>query len=280
MRLHRLEAGPVPLHHQVYADLRAALESGTLQPGDRLPPERELAANYGCSLITVRHALAELVREQRIERSRGRGTFVLPPRLDRDIAGALAFAEEMERHGLTPRTRLITARLEPAREAVAAALQVAPDAAVVYLERLRLGDDEPMLLEQVRLPADRFPGLLSFDLETGSLYTLLADSFGMRVVRARESVEPVLLPRREARLLNQRPGVPALVVEGTAYSMDGSAVEVARSYVRGDRTRYYLDRAVDRASWREGGPQPRIVGIGLRYGHEPRDPERTRRGGA
>ena len=53
----QLDSGPIPLHHQVYLDLRAALEAGEWRPGDRLPPERELAARYGCSLITVRRAL-------------------------------------------------------------------------------------------------------------------------------------------------------------------------------------------------------------------------------
>ena len=77
----RLELGPIPLHHQVYLDLRSSLDRREWKPGDRLPTERELAARYGCSLITVRRALGELVREGRIERTRGRGTFVLASRI-------------------------------------------------------------------------------------------------------------------------------------------------------------------------------------------------------
>src|SRR5262245_43105692 len=110
----RLEMGPVPLHHQVYLDLRGALDGGEWAVGDRLPPERELAARYGCSLITVRRALDELTRESRLSRTRGRGTFVLAQRLDRDIAGALTFTEEMRERGLAPETRLLAARPEAA----------------------------------------------------------------------------------------------------------------------------------------------------------------------
>src|SRR5918992_4326183 len=120
----RLELGPIPLHHQVYLDLTAALDGGEWRPGDRLPPERELAERYGCSLITVRHALSELVREGRIERTRGRGTFVLQPRIDRDIAGSMSFAEEMQRRGLDPATRLVTARIEPAGEVIGGVLGI------------------------------------------------------------------------------------------------------------------------------------------------------------
>jgi GntR family transcriptional regulator len=243
----RLVTGPVPLHHQVYLDLSSAFEAGEWRPGDRLPPERELAKRYGCSLITIRRALSELAREGRIERTRGRGTFVLRPRLELDFGGTESFTGEMQSRGLDPQTRLIEARSEPAGEAVAHALGLDLGSSTLYVERLRLADGEPLLLEQVHLPADKFPGLLASDLEHNSLYELLTERYGTRVVRAREAIEPVLLRSREAHLLGQAAGKPALLIEGIAFSSDGHPVEFARSYVRGDRTRYYVERVVVRA---------------------------------
>ena len=251
----RLELGPVPLHHQVYLDLRAALDHGEWRPGDLLPPERQLAERYGCSLITVRRALSELTRENRIQRARGRGTTVLPPRIERDFGGTLSFTEEMQSRGLDPETRLVAARPESAGEVVAEALGIEPGSPTLYLERLRVADGEPLLLEQVHLPAERFPGLLASDLEHGSLYDLLSSRYGTTIVRAREALEPVLLRAREARLLDRPPRTPALLIEGTAFGADGSPVEYARSFVRGDRTRYYVERVVERASWRADGPR-------------------------
>ncbi|HET9416005.1 MAG TPA: GntR family transcriptional regulator [Candidatus Limnocylindria bacterium] len=245
----QLERGPIPLHHQVFRDLKAALDAEEWAPGARMPTERELAVRYGCSLITIRHALGELVREGRIERTRGRGTFVLQPRIDRDIGGKMSFAEEMRRRGLDPATRVVTAQIEPAGEVVADRLGISRDDPVVYLERVRLGGGEPLLLEQARLPAERFPGLLAFDFERRSLYDILADRYDTPILRARESVEPVQLSRRDAQLL----GVPArslaLQIDGIAYASNGDPVETARSFVRGDRTRYYLERDVVRAHW-------------------------------
>jgi GntR family transcriptional regulator len=248
----RLELGPVPLHHQVYLDLRAALDHGEWRSGDLLPPERQLAGRYGCSLITVRRALTELTREGRIQRTRGRGTTVLQPRIERDFGGTMSFTEEMRDRGLDPETRLIGARPESAGEVVAAALGIEPGEPTLYVERLRVAGGEPLLLEQVHLPAERFPGLLASDLEHGSLYDLLTARYGTRIVRAREAMEPVLLRAREARLLDQKPRAPALLIEGIAYGADGAPVEFARSFVRGDRTRYYVERVVVRASWQAG----------------------------
>jgi GntR family transcriptional regulator, N-acetylglucosamine utilization regulator len=242
----RLDLGPIPLHHQVYLDLLASLDSGRWAPGGQLPTERDLAAHYGCSLITVRRALDELVREGRIERTRGRGTFVLRPRLDRDIAARASFAEEMRQRGLDPETKVISSRPEAASAAVAVALDMKPGAPTVYLERLRLASGEPYLLEQVHLPAERFPGLLASDLESGSLYELLVTRYATQVVRAREALEPVLLRAREARLLEQRRGAPALLIEGVAFAADDTPVEFGRTFVRGDRSRYYVERNVDR----------------------------------
>lgn len=256
----KLEAGPIPLHHQVYLDLRAALDAGEWAVGDRLPPERELAQRYGCSLITVRHALAELAREQRIERTRGRGTTVLGPRMDRDFAGTLSFAQEMQRRGHAAATRLIDSGREPAGEVAARALEIPVGSPLFFLERLRLADDEPLLLERAWLPAGPFPGLLEIDLEQHSLYDVLAERYGAMVVRARESIEPVLLRAREAGLLARPPRTPALIVEGIAYTRDGRPVELARTFVRSDRTRYYIERGVMRASWtRSFQPDPTDV---------------------
>jgi GntR family transcriptional regulator len=264
----QLERGPIPLHHQVFRDLKSALDANEWRPGERMPTERALAERYGCSLITIRHALGELVREGRIERTRGRGTFVLQPRIDRDIAGAMSFSEEMQRRGLDPATRVVTARIEPAGDAIAGSLSIPADAPVVYLERIRLGSGEPLLLEQARLPAERFPGLLAFDFEHRSLYDILSERYGTRIVRAREAVEPVVLKRREAELLDLPTRTLALQIDGVAFAADGSAVEAARSFVRGDRTRYYLERDVVRAHWLDSTDRMRVAvaGVGRRDG--------------
>ena len=242
MARYRLEVGPVTLHHQVYVDLKAALDSGEHAVGERLPPERELARLYGCSLITIRRALDELAREGRLGREQGRGTFVLPPRLDRDIGASMSFTEEMQRRGLDPETRLISARPEAAVETVAAALQLEPGSPTLYLERLRLAGGEPLLLEMVHLPAERFPGLLASDLEHNSLYDILTERYQAPILRVREALEPVLLPAREAGLLGTKARGLALLVEGIAFTAGDVPVEFGRTYVRGDRTRYYVER--------------------------------------
>jgi GntR family transcriptional regulator len=52
----KLELGPIPFYHQVYLDLRAMIDDGRWPVDHRVAPERELAREYGVSLITVRRA--------------------------------------------------------------------------------------------------------------------------------------------------------------------------------------------------------------------------------
>lgn len=243
----RLEPGPVPLHHQVYLDLAAALDDGTWKLGERLPPERELASRYGCSLITVRQALAALAREGRLERARGRGTFARRPPIVRDIAARAGFADEMRARGLAPYATVVTSRLEPAPAAVAAALRIAAGSPTAYLERVRGADGVPYLLEQAHLSAGRFPGLLSEDFTAASLYEVLDRRFGVRIAGTRETISAVVPSAREASLLGLRAAGPAICLEGTASGEDGAPVEHSRTIVSPESARYFIETSGARA---------------------------------
>ena len=243
----RLESGPVPLHNQVYLDLDAALEAGEWRVGDRLPPERELAGRYGCSLITGGRALSELAREGRLERARGRGTFVRRPPIVRDIAARAGFADEMRARGLQPYATVVSARLEPATTPLAAALGVATGAPVHYLERVRGADRVPYLLEQARLSAERFPRLLDEDFTVESLYEVLDRRYGVTIARTRETISAVVPCTREARLLGLRSSAPAICLEGTASDPDGAPVEHSRTIVSPEHARYFIETSGARA---------------------------------
>jgi GntR family transcriptional regulator len=124
----------------------------------------------------------------------------------------------------------------PASPAAAAALELPEGAAVHDVRRIRLADGRPIVIEHSQFPADLFPDLLDCRLD-GSLYELLADNYGQRPHRARESLEPVVAGVREAEALEVEEGAPLMLVERTAYSMSGRPLEYARDRFRGDRTR-------------------------------------------
>ncbi len=231
----------LPLYRRIEQDLRARIRSGELRPGAQVETEVELMGRYAVSRATVRQALAALVAEGLLEIRRGLGTYVAAARFEHTIGGFYSFSREIERHGLTPGTRVLDLRVEPADAAVAAALGRPPGTPVVALRRLRLAGPEPLVVETSYLPAERFPGLDTVDFGRVRLYDTLTSAYGCRPTRARESFEPVLLSGEEATLLDQAPNEPALRVERLAFDQDDLPIEFCRSTVRGDRYRYSVE---------------------------------------
>jgi GntR family transcriptional regulator len=226
------------VHAQIEDWLAGAIVAGRLAPGDRLPPEHELAAWLGVSRMTLRHALSELAQRGLVTRTVGRhgGTFAAEPKIEQDLTTLAGFSEQLRRHGMVAGARVLAATQQPAGPAAAAALELAEGAEVYDVRRLRLADGRPVVLEHSQFPARLFPGLLDGRLD-GSLYELLAERFGQRPHRARESFEPVIAGARECEALDVDEGAPLMRVERIAYSRAGRPLEYARDLLRGDRTK-------------------------------------------
>ncbi len=227
-----------PLHAQIGEVIEQAIGSGDLQPGDRLPPERELAAWFGVNRLTLRQALSDLERRRLIRRSVGRrgGTFVAEPTVERDLSSFAGFSEQARRLGLTASARLLHVDEVPASDEVARGLELDAGAPVFEVARLRLANGRPVVLESSSFPAERFAGMLEEPLE-GSLYELLTVRYGARPCRAVETLEPVRADNQAAQLLGVARGAPLLLVERVAFDAEGGPVEFARDLFRGDRTR-------------------------------------------
>jgi GntR family transcriptional regulator len=238
----KLVRGPgTTVHAQIEDWLAGAIAAGQLTSGDRLPTEHDLAAWLGVSRMTLRHALSELAQRGLVNRAVGRhgGTFVAEPKLDQDVTTLAGFSEQLRRHGMVAGARVLAAGPVKAGQAAAAALELAVGDPVLEVRRIRLADGRPMVLERSLFPAALFAGMLDCRLD-GSLYELLADKFGQRPHRARESFEPVLAGVRDAEALEVAEGAPLMLVERTAYSPSGLPLEYARDLFRGDRTRVVI----------------------------------------
>jgi GntR family transcriptional regulator len=229
------------VHGQIEDWLAGQIAGAALAPGDRLPAEKELAAWFGVSRMTLRHALATLARRGLVDRAVGRhgGTFVAQGKLEQDRTTLAGFSEQLRRHGMVAGARVLSAAERPARPGVAAALQISAGDPVCEIRRVRLGDGRPIAVECSVFPAALFPGLLQCRLD-GSLYELLDEKYQQRPCRARESLEPVTAGVREAEALEVREGAPLMLVERIAYAQAGHPVEFARDLFRGDRTRIVM----------------------------------------
>jgi GntR family transcriptional regulator len=225
-------------HQQIERWFIDMLRSGGLVPGDRLPPESDVARFFGVSRMTLRQALAGLANRGLLERIPGRsgGTFIVEPTIDCDLTGLTGFTEQLRRADITARAKVVQARTVPATRQVAAALAVQRQAPVHEIVRIRLAEKVPLALEHSWFPAQVFPDLLSQRL-TGSLYRLLTRHYRQRPHTAVEYLEPACVTLEQAQQLGVEPGVAVMRIERTAHTAAGLAVEYATDLFRPDRIR-------------------------------------------
>src|SRR6185437_14049249 len=170
-----------PMYFQIQTQLLKQIKSGHLRPGDALPGEEELTRIYGVSRMTSRQALQALTAQGLAYRQKGRGTFLLQPKVEKDIAHLLGFSAEMRVLGLKSTSRVLSKASVPAPPEIAMRLGIEPGAPALHLHRLRSADGEPVVIEEVWLSQDHFPGLEKVDFVHCSLYETLREQYGIRV---------------------------------------------------------------------------------------------------
>lgn len=233
----------IPLYVQIAESLLDRIESGELQPGDRLPSERDLSKMLGVNRMTVRRALRVLESQGLLLRRQGAGTYVAEPKIERQAAKLVSFTKGMQRRGYTPTARVITFEQRPVEASVANELGLSVSAPVYHIHRLRLINQEPLLLERLTIPVNRAPELERHDLSSRSLYEILETEYGVSVIRARQSLEPVIATEYEAELLRVKPGAPLMLERRLAFDQNDQPVECGKDLYRGDRFRFVTETA-------------------------------------
>ncbi|HYN88690.1 MAG TPA: GntR family transcriptional regulator [Ardenticatenaceae bacterium] len=235
------KSSPIPLYYQIAEWIRELIKSGRLKPGDQLPSERELVDQSEVSRMTVRQALAYLIREGLLVARPGIGTFVADPKLAHTVLHLLGFTEEMMRRGGMVSSRVLEQTVVVPPTGVATALRLRPGEQAVKIVRLRRVAGTPMLLETIYVPAALSPGLEHEDLDTGSLYALLEQHYGLSLNHAQETLEATTANEYEGDLFGIPPGTAMILVEGTTYLRGGQPVEYFKAVYRGDRFKFQFE---------------------------------------
>jgi GntR family transcriptional regulator len=227
----------VPRYHQIARALRERIAASALGPGERLDNQRNLAREFGVTLMTLRQALGLLERDGLIARRHGLGTFVARPAIDYDILQLRALAGDLSALGEDVATRFRGSRFAAADRRVAESLGLPERARVFVLERLRLVDGAPVSFQTSYLPAALGEEISKSDLAVTPLRQVLTHKLGIEITAARETVSAVALERRAARELGCRPGIAAFRSDRVSMGPDGAPVVYDRVFIPGDRFR-------------------------------------------
>ena len=238
-----MSAPPLPRYQQIVESLVDRIERGEMGPGDRLPSERALSAEFEVNRRTLRNALSVLERRGMVERKRGAGTFVTSPRIERKAGEFFPFTEGIRHRGHEPGSLIISLQRLPASPSVAEQLELSESDEVWRFHRLRFVNDEPFLIETFSLPADIAPEIDRFDVSQRSVYDVLENEYGVVIDTAKLSLEAVAVSEFEAELLRVPIGSPAMLERHLAYDTQGRPVDYGYDVYRADRVRFVTDSA-------------------------------------
>jgi GntR family transcriptional regulator len=251
-------ASPLPVYFQIATDIRRRIDAGEWPTGARIASEPTLSAEYGVSRVTIRQAIAELVKDDLLERQRGSGTYVRPqPRpLVHDLSLPHIYADWLREMGFRNTADVLEAGvLDDPTDDVRRELALEAGARVTYLvRRIRL-DGEPVAIYRSWFDSDLVPGIESNAGTRGSLASLLADDYELVPVRSQNRIEVVRSTREEAALL-RAVVEPLLVITSTTYLAGDRPLEHAQVSFLGDRVRVHVDSGDGELNSPGGGSRP------------------------
>jgi GntR family transcriptional regulator len=231
-----------PLYREVKRQLMEALSGGEWRPGDAIPAERRLAERYGISIGTVRKAIDELVAENILIRQQGRGTFVASHNRDR-LLFYFFHVVPQDCAKEYPVVRLLGFGKAKAEKLASDKLGVAVGDPVYRIRNLLSLSGDPVIVDDITLPAARFPGLTErvFRDRPSTIYNLYQEAFGISVVRTGERLRATLADADIAPLLHLAQGAPLLQIRRVALTYSDVPVELRVSHVNTARHEYWSE---------------------------------------
>lgn len=228
-------------HEQVSNWLIAHIQNGEWQPNQKLPSENELCTQFGVSRITVRHALQALENDGLIYRRQGMGSFVCSPAPAQPLLRLTDFSAEMTAVGLRASSQVLFFGKDFATPAVATCLQVETHTPLIRLDRLRLGNEEPVAIDETWLPLMYGQFLDEKTLAEKTLFEILEGSYQIRMERGRYLIEAVAATEMQAQHLNVALHSPLLKIRRVIFTINDKPVFVQKRYYPPHRIAYCME---------------------------------------
>lgn len=217
--------GPSTLHERIRTSIERQILSGAWRPGDRIPFEHELMAEYGCSRMTVNKAITELASQGLVVRRRRAGSFVARPPIQSAILDIPDIQAEILQRGQAYTYELLKRTERKPLRGKLDELDLAGDGNLLALQCLHKADNRPFSLEERLISLAAVPDAAETDFAITPPGTWLLDHVPWTA--AEHHISAVGATKDAARLLDIDPGTPCLLLERRTWR-DGTGVTCVR----------------------------------------------------
>ncbi|MFK7964816.1 MAG: GntR family transcriptional regulator [Burkholderiaceae bacterium] len=234
-----------PLYRAARNRLLEALASGDYSPGHALPPEKDLAAEFGISIGTLRKAVDELVSEGILIRQQGRGTFVASHDRERLMYYFFHVVPFDRAKTEYPVVELVSFARGKADQHIADKLQIKTGDPIFKMRNQLSLAGQTVMIDDIALPSHRFSGLTAEKIRkrSSTIYQLYQAQFGLTVAHTEERLRAVSAPSDIAALLQVAPNSPVLMIRRLASGYQREPIEWRVSHVD-TRSHEYLSESV------------------------------------
>jgi len=230
------------LHAFIKEELIDRIKTSVYEVGDQFPTENELCKEFNVSRTTVRMALTQLVQEGYLIRQRGKGSFVAEPKVNQTLSHTDdRFTQQLQAQGRKGKITLQKIEVVPAKGPQQKRFNIKENDPIQKIKRTRSANDEVTQYEVACVPWDVAPGLTKEQLEN-SLYSTLKDTYNISIHKTSEIVEITLADKDISHYLECEVGLPCFYIETVAEDKNGRVIEFSRSYFRGDKTSFRIER--------------------------------------
>ena len=234
-----------PKYYILKKVLEEKIENEEFPADEPIPSERELMEMYQVSRITVRKAVDELVNEGYLYKIQGKGTYVKTDERSSNLIAITSCTEDVVRMGMKPTKKVMVAELVYANAKRAKALEITQEERVFMLGRILFADQEPLNYTVTFLPEKLFPGIDRHSFDRESLYQVLQEEYGVRLTKARRTIEAILARDEVAEYLDIEEGSPIILFRCVTYGIvNGKEIPVEnfKCYYRTDKFKFYIDQ--------------------------------------
>lgn len=219
-------------------DLAQKIRHGLYECGSFLPSENQLTELYNVSRETIRNSLAQLEELGLIQKIRGKGSLVLDiQRFTFPISGITSFAELNQQLGMEAETRLLTYELNRPIASYFVKHGVEETTKSTYIERLRLVEDEPVVVDCDYILNPPIGEVPQKEVEK-SLYHYIEDQLGYEISYATKEITVEKVNDEIADLLNLSEDGLAVVVRSLSYLKDTTLFQLTEAYHRPDKFKF------------------------------------------
>ena len=149
----------------------------------------------------MRTAVLKLVRHGYLKRQQGKGTFIFKNSVSEGLSMLTSFREPLFEEGLNFSTSILARTVMMPVDDLDVRLDIPPDKHIIYIKRLRLTGNEPVLLQESYIPYHICPLLLEDDIENNSLLDIFEKKYGIRITKVRNHIDIAYLSIEEGRIL-------------------------------------------------------------------------------